>query len=197
MFKNVEMLKRDRCYWVMVCKIKQTFCWKCFTFSYVRMSFTNFPQAHIKWYLVSILVYLSNNPRITNTTQSTQYKANNAKSKCCKLTEGRIGHFFPVFSVDRFICRYTVHTCLEYKRIKHIGWNFKICIKGGSRHKVHHYKERVIFYVRHFSNWSTLHRNALAAWAACLDPRRTLHRANSIKLPCSFYDLNHTTRKPF
>ena len=37
--------------------------------------------------------------------------------------------------------------------------------KGGSRHKVHHYEERVFFFLRHFSNWSTLHRNALASWA--------------------------------
>ena len=40
--------------------------------------------------------------------------------------------------------------------------------KGGSRHKVHHLEERVIFFIRHSNNWSTLHRNALAAWAACL-----------------------------
>ena len=39
------------------------------------------------------------------------------------------------------------------------------------RHKVSHYEERVIFFIRHFSSWSTLHRNALAARAACLDPR--------------------------
>ena len=32
-------------------------------------------------------------------------------------------------------------------------------------------QERVIFFIRHFSSWSTLHCNALAAWAACLDPR--------------------------
>ena len=32
-----------------------------------------------------------------------------------------------------------------------------------------HYEERVIFFIRHFSKWSTLHRNALAVWAACLD----------------------------
>ena len=39
-------------------------------------------------------------------------------------------------------------------------WNW---YKGGSRQ----YTVRE----RHFSNWFTLRRNALAAWAACLDPR--------------------------
>ena len=34
-------------------------------------------------------------------------------------------------------------------------------IKGESRHKVHHYEERFIFFKGRFSNWSTLHRNAL------------------------------------
>ena len=34
--------------------------------------------------------------------------------------------------------------------------------KGGSRHKAHHYSEKVIFFIRHFNNYSTLHRNALA-----------------------------------
>ena len=43
--------------------------------------------------------------------------------------------------------------------------------KGGFRHKAHYYNERVILVIRHFSNCSTLHRNALAAWGACLDPR--------------------------
>ena len=35
--------------------------------------------------------------------------------------------------------------------------------KGGSRHQEHHYEERVIFFLMHFSNCSTLNRNALAA----------------------------------
>ena len=35
--------------------------------------------------------------------------------------------------------------------------------KGRSRHKVHHYEERGIFFIRHFSILSTLHRNDLAA----------------------------------
>ena len=37
--------------------------------------------------------------------------------------------------------------------------------KGGSRHKAHkahHYDEWVLFFIRHFSNCSILHRNALA-----------------------------------
>ena len=43
--------------------------------------------------------------------------------------------------------------------------------KGGSRHEAQYYGERFLFFIRHFNNSSTLHRNALAAWAACLDPR--------------------------
>ena len=35
--------------------------------------------------------------------------------------------------------------------------------KGGSRHKAQHYDERVLLYIRYFSNYSTLDRNALAA----------------------------------
>ena len=50
--------------------------------------------------------------------------------------------------------------------------------KGGSRQKVYHYEERVIFFTRHFSNWSTLHRNALAAWAAWVDTRMELSMVN-------------------
>ena len=49
-------------------------------------------------------------------------------------------------------------------------WEFK----GGSRHKEHHHEERGIFFIRHFSNCSTLHHNALAARAACLDLRLEL-----------------------
>ena len=38
-------------------------------------------------------------------------------------------------------------------------------------------EERVIFFIKHFSNWSILHRNALAA---CLDPRlRNIHYRGS------------------
>ena len=53
------------------------------------------------------------------------------------------------------------------------------CYKEGYRHKVHHYEERVIFLIGHFSNWSTLHRNALAARAACLDPHLPLSALGS------------------
>ena len=35
--------------------------------------------------------------------------------------------------------------------------------KGGSRHKDHHYDEGGIFFISNFSNYSALHRNALAA----------------------------------
>ena len=43
--------------------------------------------------------------------------------------------------------------------------------KGGSRHNVYYHEERAIFFIRHFSNCPTLHRTAVAARAACLDPR--------------------------
>ena len=55
--------------------------------------------------------------------------------------------------------------------------------KGGSRHKVHNYEERVTFFIRHFSNYYILHRNASAARAACLDPRlhtTLLQRQNDV-----------------
>ena len=42
---------------------------------------------------------------------------------------------------------------------------------GGSRHKVKYYDERLLFVIRCFSNCFTLHRNALAGKATCLDPR--------------------------
>ena len=41
--------------------------------------------------------------------------------------------------------------------------------KGGSRHEER--GERGIFFIKHFSNCSTLHRISLAARAASLDPR--------------------------
>ena len=45
-------------------------------------------------------------------------------------------------------------------------------IKGGSRHKEqYNSNELLIFFIRHFSNYPIFHRNALAARAACLDPR--------------------------
>ena len=50
-------------------------------------------------------------------------------------------------------------------------WLHVNLFKGGSRHKVQHYNESVLFFIRHFSTF--LHRNALAAWAACLDPPLT------------------------
>ena len=43
--------------------------------------------------------------------------------------------------------------------------------KGGSRHKEQCYDERFLLFIRHLNDCFTLHRNALAEWAACLDPR--------------------------
>ena len=58
----------------------------------------------------------------------------------------------------------------DIDELKELKVNLFLCvgfflqrIKGGSRDKVHHYEERVIFFIWHFSNLSSLHRNALAA----------------------------------
>ena len=42
------------------------------------------------------------------------------------------------------------------------GAFYTILYKGGSRHKADHYNERVIFFIRHFSNYPIIHHNALA-----------------------------------
>ena len=47
--------------------------------------------------------------------------------------------------------------------------------RGGSRHEAQFQDERVIFLIRHIYNCYILHRNALAAWAACPDPRFESH----------------------
>ena len=39
--------------------------------------------------------------------------------------------------------------------------NFFSSLPGGSRHNAKYYDERVLFFLRHFSNWSSLYRNAL------------------------------------
>ena len=46
-----------------------------------------------------------------------------------------------------------------------------IMIKGGSRHKNWCMARVLSFLIRYFSNYYTLHRSDLAAWAAPLDPR--------------------------
>ena len=51
------------------------------------------------------------------------------------------------------------------------NYRSRLRLKGESRHKAQYYDERFFFFIRHFSNCFTLHRNALAAWAACLDLR--------------------------
>ena len=59
-----------------------------------------------------------------------------------------------------FTHRSSIHAMDPYKTYK------RARNKSWSRHKVHHREERVLFFIRHLSNWSTLYRNALAAWAA-------------------------------
>ena len=48
--------------------------------------------------------------------------------------------------------------------------------KGGSRHKNWCMARVLSFLIRYFSNYYTLHRSDLAAWAAPLDPRLNWHR---------------------
>ena len=68
-----------------------------------------------------------------------------------------------------------------------------ILLKGGPRHTVHHYEKRCFCFIRHFSNWSTIQPNALAACASCLDPHMLLSLTTYCTLNLNF--ILHTKGK--
>ena len=77
----------------------------------------------------------------------------------------KVHRLFPCGSVKNIILiprsqrvMYSYKTHPQLTTIRFILTN-----KGGSRHKAQYYGERFLFFIRHFSNCFTLHRNALSA----------------------------------
>ena len=97
------------------------------------------------------------------------------------------------FNYLKFLIHYKTKLENQLENVEILRRKKPVIVKGGSRHKVHHYEERVILFIRNFSNCSTLHRNALAAWAGCLYPRSIL-QVNA--LICLFiYILRNTIHR--
>ena len=71
---------------------------------------------------------------------------------------------FGYFPIKKPSLKYDVKTKMISSKLFHFHINnHNNVVDQGRRHKAQYYDERFHFFIRHFSNKSTLHRNNLAA----------------------------------